>query len=84
MKNQKIEKNILDLKHQVNLAKAVTFLGLAISSWTALFFGIKQFYHETLVIFFIATFIAFLLLFSAFKFFKNCERIHEEVKNLEN
>ena len=82
MKNKKIEKNILDLKHSVNLTKAGTFLALSFSSWIAVFFGMKEFYSENLKInILIATLVSASFLYYAIKFFKNCEDIHNNLKN---
>ena len=81
MKNN-IEKNILDLKHSISLTKAATFFTLGFSSWLAMFFGLKEFYGNTMIILFGSTLIASAFFFYAFKFFKNCENIHEEIKKL--
>lgn len=82
MKGNDIEKNILDLQHSVNLAKAGTFLALAFSSWIAVFFGMKEFYSDIKYSILIATFVAIFFLYNAFKHFRNCEDIHNKIKRV--
>lgn len=77
-----VEKNILDLKHSVNLAKAGAFLALAFSSWIAIFFSMKEFYSDIKIAITIPTLVSIFFLHYAIKFFKNCEEIHEEIKKL--
>lgn len=82
MKEKDVEKNILDLKHSMNLTKAGTCLALAFSLWVAIFFGMKEFYSNIRIIIFIATFVFILFSLQAIKFFKKCEAIHSHIKDL--
>lgn len=84
MENKDLEKNVLDLQHSVNLAKAGSFLALGFSSWIALFFGMKEFYSNILVVLFIASLVSVFFFYYAFKFFKNCDGIHLQIKNMKN
>ena len=79
-----IQKNILDLKHSVNLAKAGAFLGLAFSSWIAIFFGVKEFYSDSKLAFFVSTIVFILFLYKTRQFFKKCEHIHSEISKIKS
>lgn len=83
MKNN-IEKNILDLKHSFNLSKASNFLALGFSSWLAIFFGMKQFYKNINAVIGAATIVSIIFFYYAIKYFKDCENIHDKIKNLED
>lgn len=82
MKDKELEKNLLDLKHSLSLTKAGTFLALAFSSWIAIFFSIKEFYSDRRIAIYFATLIATVFLYYAIKFFRKCDGIYEEIKNL--
>lgn len=79
---KELKKNILDLRHSVNLAKAGAFLALAFSSWIAIFFGMKEFYSDTKIAVLTATIVSSPFLYYTRRYFKMCEEIHEEIKNL--
>ena len=77
-----IEKNILDLKHSVSLAKAGAFLALAFSSWIAVFFGMREFYSDVKIIITIPSLVFIFFFYYCIKFFENCKEIHEELEKL--
>lgn len=76
------EKNLLDLEHSVSLTKAGTFLALAFTSWFALFFGMKEFSFSSSFSATMATFVALIFFMYAFRYFKTCDDIHQQIRLL--
>ena len=82
MKKEDLDKNICDLKHNLNLVKAGTFLGLAFTSWISIFSVSRMFFDSRTLPLALSTLVAIIFLVMAIIMFERCKTIYAKLEKM--
>ena len=82
MKKEDLDKNIYDLKHNLNLVKAGTFLGLAFISWISIFSVSRMFFDSGTLPLALSTLVAIIFLVMAIIMFEGCNDIYTKLEKM--
>ncbi|MEK6860831.1 MAG: hypothetical protein AABY07_02560 [Nanoarchaeota archaeon] len=77
-----LEKNLYDLKHDLNLTKAGTFLGLAFTSWIVVFFSTQEFFDSKSLSLALSTVVSIIFLTMAIIMFNRCDEIYNKIERM--